>query len=374
MDRGYIPRRVLMTADTVGGVFIYALRLGRMLRERGVDVHIATMGPKPKGGQRAALEAAGICLHESDYALEWMPNPWREVDKASEWLLALERAIDPDVVQLNGYCHGALEWSKPVIVAAHSCVLSWWRAVHKEPAPKEWDEYRQRVQNGIFAADLVIAPTQAMLSAIEEEYGRPKKAEVIYHAVDIGEYRPAEPRGSFILSAGRLWDEAKNIQALGAIAHRLKYPVLLAGNNEFHHAKQRLPKGLQSLGELPPEDLAFWMGRAPIYALPASYEPFGLSVLEAALSGCALVLGNIPSLRELWEDAAIFVEPKSHEELETALTGLIERPSLREDLAKRARERALSFQPKDMLTGHLRIYERLMRGYRSRSVRQDASP
>ncbi len=32
--------------------------------------------------------------------------------------------------------------------------------------------------------------------------------------------------------------------------------------------------------------------------LPARYEPFGLSVLEAALSGCALVLGDIPSLRE----------------------------------------------------------------------------
>ena len=44
------------------------------------------------------------------------------------------------------------------------------------------------------------------------------------------------------------------------------------------------------------EDIRPWFARAGIYALPAVYEPFGLSVLEAALSGCALVLGDIPSL------------------------------------------------------------------------------
>ena len=53
--------------------------------------------------------------------------------------------------------------------------------------------------------------------------------------------------------------------------------------------------------------LARKMAEASIYALPARYEPFGLSALEAALSGCALVLGDIPSLREIWGPAAIYV-------------------------------------------------------------------
>ena len=55
------------------------------------------------------------------------------------------------------------------------------------------------------------------------------------------------------------------------------------------------------------------MGRAAIYALPARYEPFGLSILEAALSGCALVIGDIPSLREIWADAALFVPSDGHD-------------------------------------------------------------
>jgi glycogen synthase len=54
---------------------------------------------------------------------------------------------------------------------------------------------------------------------------------------------------------------------------------------------------------------ADWYARASIYALPARYEPFGLSALEAALSGCALILGDIPSLREVWLEAAPYVSP-----------------------------------------------------------------
>ena len=39
------------------------------------------------------------------------------------------------------------------------------------------------------------------------------------------------------------------------------------------------------------------------------YEPFGLAVLEAAQAGCALVLSDIPTFRELWDGAAMFVPP-----------------------------------------------------------------
>ena len=57
---------------------------------------------------------------------------------------------------------------------------------------------------------------------------------------------------------------------------------------------------LEALGKLPAAEMKLWFAHAAIYCLPARYEPFGLSVLEAGLSGCALVLGDIPSLREIW--------------------------------------------------------------------------
>jgi glycosyltransferase involved in cell wall biosynthesis len=99
------------------------------------------------------------------------------------------------------------------------------------------------------------------------------------------------------------------------------------------------------------------MGRASIYALPARYEPFGLSALEAALAGCALVLGDIPSLRELWRDAALFVDPDDHERLTHTLQRLIDDYELRRTIAQRCRARALAFDSRTMAAGYLRAYE-----------------
>ena len=51
------------------------------------------------------------------------------------------------------------------------------------------------------------------------------------------------------------------------------------------------------------------MARAAIFVSSSVYEPFGLAVLEAAGSGAALVLSDIPTFRELWDEAALFAPP-----------------------------------------------------------------
>jgi glycosyltransferase involved in cell wall biosynthesis len=106
--------------------------------------------------------------------------------------------------------------------------------------------------------------------------------------------------------------------------------------------------------------MAEQFARAAVYALPARYEPFGQSVLEAALAGCALVLGDIPSLRELWEGVALFVPPDDAATLRAALESLIRDPSLRGTLAMDARRRALARSPERMARGYLRVYGRVL--------------
>nr|WP_316566429.1 glycosyltransferase [Myxococcus sp. MxC21-1] len=101
------------------------------------------------------------------------------------------------------------------------------------------------------------------------------------------------------------------------------------------------------------------MARAAIYAMPVRYEPFGLSALEAALSGCALVLGDIPSLREVWADAAVFVHPEDLDGLTRALRGLLEDGAHRERMAAKARARALTWNPRRMAEDYLRLYATL---------------
>ena len=128
------PQRILMTADTVGGVWTYALELIRALPQ--IEFALATMGAPISPAQRAeAAELANVTLFPSTYALEWMNEPWQDVDDAGDWLLGIARDFRPDVVHLNGYAHAALDWPAPVIVVAHSCVLSWWSAVKNCAAP-----------------------------------------------------------------------------------------------------------------------------------------------------------------------------------------------------------------------------------------------
>ncbi|HLM75082.1 MAG TPA: glycosyltransferase family 4 protein, partial [Polyangiaceae bacterium] len=118
---------VLMTADAMGGVWTYAMELASELAARGVTVALATMGDRPTEAQvKRAKAIPGLTLFESEFKLEWMDDPWGDVARAGAWLLDLERRLRPDVVHLNGYCHGALPFRAPVVVVGHSCVLSWW--------------------------------------------------------------------------------------------------------------------------------------------------------------------------------------------------------------------------------------------------------
>jgi glycogen synthase len=350
--------RVLMTADAVGGVWRYALDLARDLAAGDGEVLLATMGPRPDPDQLAEAEGIdGLTLVASDFDLEWMDDPWDDVDRAGAWLVEVERDWRPDVVHLNGYCHGDLPWSAPVVIAGHSCVASWWQAVHGRPVPPRWDAYRRRVRSGLAAADLVVAPTRAMLDDLGRHHGPLPRVRVIHNGVDTRRYR-ALPKESVALCVGRLWDESKNVAALAPIASDLPWPVRLVG--ETAHPSGRSTAGLQGvtcLGPRPHADVVEQMARAAVYVHPARYEPFGLSVLEAALSGCALVLADIASLREVWGDAALYAPPDDRAALREALTRAMTDAALRGRLVERSLARALRLTAPAMGEGYRRLYD-----------------
>lgn len=350
-----------MTADTVGGVWTYALDLARALAPHGVSVSLATMGRLPTPSQCAeAASVPSLTLHPSEYALEWMPDPWNAVARAGDWLLSLEAELRPDIVHLNGYAHGHLPWQAPTVVAGHSCVLSWWQAVHGTDAPADWDRYRAEVMRGLQAASLVLAPTQAMLSALQANYGPLQNTRVVPNGRAAAPFASGADKEPLVFSAGRLWDDAKNIRSLAEIAPRLPWPVCVAGDTAHPGGDNCRFDGVRQTGCLPPNQIAAWLARAAIYALPAKYEPFGLSALEAGLSGCALVLGDIESLREVWGDAALFVPPEDRDALLAAISRLIADAPLRSELAGRALARARTYTTERMALGYLDTYRTLL--------------
>ncbi|MGH8174866.1 MAG: glycosyltransferase family 4 protein [Steroidobacter sp.] len=359
--------KVLMTTDAVGGVWTYAIELCTELARHDVDVVLAVMGPPASGAQcESAAQIRGLRLYSSQLRLEWMSDPWRDVERAGEWLQELAQREAVDLIHLNGFSHAALPWRKPVVVVAHSCVCSWWQAVHGQSPPSEWDVYRRNVAAGVRSADHVVAPTFAFLAEIKRWHASAAATSVIYNARSptLFAHDANNQREPLILASGRLWDEAKNMRALDAVARDLPWPTYVAGDARAPDGPQFSAASLQCLGALCPDEIASWLKRAAIYVHPAKYEPFGLSVLEAALAGCALVLADLPSLRELWDGAALFV-PVGHADdsanaLHPALQRLIAEPALRQQLSQAALLRARQFTPGRMGCEYFSLYAALL--------------
>jgi glycosyltransferase involved in cell wall biosynthesis len=250
-----------------------------------------------------------------------------------------------------------------VVVVAHSDVWSWWRAVHGTDPPSGWDRYRRHVDAGLRRATAVVAPTRATLDELADAYGPlPARRLVIANGVDCRGVRAsaevdARPiKLPFALAAGRLWDEAKNVRALVAAATRLPdAPLRLAGDTGGADVGR-----CRALGVLDAASLAAQRRRAAVFAAPARYEPFGLAILEAARDHCALVVGGIPSLRELWDGAAVFVDPGDPGALAAAIERILVDPPLARRLGGLAHRRSLQFGTEPMAAAYHALYAELV--------------
>ena len=368
--------RVMMTADAVGGVWVYATKLARELCRRGFEITLVTLGPEPNREQMSALRRVhGLTVARTQLAPEWMDPEGRHFSRALDQLSATAQRVKPDVVHLNGYREATGAYAAPVLVVAHSCVQSWWWACRGEaPSELRWRPYMDNVAAGLEAAERWVAPTATFRDTIERLYAPSSPGQVIWNGIDI---RPSgAPKQPFILAAGRLWDEAKNVTLLEHIAARVPWPIRVAGPSGAHAPSDADATGVVALGLLPHHDLLDVMARASVLVAPAVYEPFGLTVLEAAASGCALVLSDIPSFRELWDGAALFVDPRDPVALQGVLTHLTRNEPLRAELQRRAKRRARRYSLRAMADAYVELYQELTRASppRSRYQRVEARP
>jgi glycogen(starch) synthase len=358
----YKPLRILMTADTVGGVWSYSMELCKALLPFNIHFYLITGGAPMHLAQKKEAEAlSNVTVYETGFLLEWMENAWQSIDDSGNWLLQLEEELQPDLIHINGYAYGSLAWKAPVIVVAHSDVYSWFLSVKDVYPPKEWNEYFRRVGEGLQHADYFIAPSKWLMRAVQEIYKITTSGKVIYNSRSADAFSSAVKK-PYVFSMGRIWDEAKNIQLLVKAASQIHYSIKLAGDNHFEN-NSSITEGdnITYLGKLSAQQIAAQLSSASVYVLPAKYEPFGLSVLEAALSGCALVLGNIDSLKEIWNDSAVYVNTNDANALAETINELMENDALRNYYAQAAMRRAKKCSTAAMAESYLQVYYQLIK-------------
>lgn len=342
-----------MTADSIGGVWTYVCELVKGLNEIDFEIILAVMGRPPSISQYGEINCNGnVTILFKPFRLEWMENADLDILNAGEWLLSLQDTYNIDIAHINGYAHVSLPWKCPVICVAHSCVYSWYAHVKNATPDPSWGEYKKRVCEALVNADLVISPSFAMQKDLIENYVDIKKAKVIYNGRSDNHFGTGK-KEPLLFASGRTWDDAKNLKCLSGIT-KIEWPLYIAGDtglsvcDEYH------------LGFLGASEIVSWFNKASIYVHPALYEPFGLSVLEAAHCGCALVLGDIPSLNEIWENAAIYVNPRSTKDIEEKLLKLINDKDALLYYASKATMRAKMYTRGLMCEKYENVYKELL--------------
>jgi glycosyltransferase involved in cell wall biosynthesis len=353
---------VLMTTDAVGGIWTYTLDLGRALVRDGYRVTLAVLGPMLEAPQQEAAAQAGLSVIVTGLRPEWLADDEAEVARAATMFALLTREQRPDILHLN---HPALAahtvFDAPILAACHSCVATWWDAVRGTPLPDDFRWRTDLVARGYRAAPVLVAPTEAFAQATQQFYGLARRPAVIRN----GRARNAaiflsQPPTRSVLTAGRLWDEGKNLTVLDRAAPLIRAPIRAAGPTTGPNGAHVVFDHVEALGSLEEAALLTRFAERPIYVSAALYEPFGLAVLEAAQAGCALVLSDIPTFRELWRDAALFVPPRDERAIATAVNRLLAEPGLRLRMAEAARIRALEYGLQPFANGIAALYRQVL--------------
>ena len=345
--------RLLLTTDAVGGVWRYSIELAAGL---GWDVTLGVLGPAPSLSQRA--EAGGLRIVETGLPLDWTAPDAESLRRSAEVLAGLAEELGVEAVQLHAPALvGEAAWPVPVVAVAHSDVATWWAAMRGGEVAPAFAGNVAATASGLARADMAVAPSVAMAEALRRVHGCGPVAVVRNGRRPLPRGRGG--RGRAVLTVGRLWDEAKGAAVLDAAAGLLGAPVRAAGAVSGPHGAAFRAQHLQVLGVLDEAGLADAMAGASVFASAARYEPFGLSVLEAAQGGMALVLSDIPSLRELWDGAALFVAPGDAQGFAQAMRRALDAP---EGLAEAAEARAGRYGVAEMAAGMAEVHRRAAAG------------
>jgi len=361
---------VLVTTDTLGGVWTYTRELVTGLVQRGVRVTLVSFGDIPAVAEiRWMDQLSGLDYHPTAFKLEWMQNDDAQasIEASARYLNQIIRDSRPDLLHLNQFYYGALDCDPPRLVVAHSDVVSWWVAVHgAEPRPTSWMRwYRDVVMRGLAKATAVVAPSQWMLDQVERYYIKPARGLVIYNGRTPALFNPHITKEDRIVTIGRSWDVGKNAGLLLRID--MPAPICIVGSHRHPEAQDsaiaaQSPRAHVLLQSHQQErELVQLLARAGVYAATSQYEPFGLAPVEAALSRCAIVASDIPSFRELWKGAAVFFRNNDAADLRKTLEILVRDPAQRRKYGNLAYDHARrKFTASQMVDRYLDLYQTLM--------------
>lgn len=333
--------RILMTLDSVGGVWRYGIDLAQALHALGHEIVLAGLGPPPSVAQRQEAEAIGT-LTWGTAPLDWMARSESELRDVGPWLQALAARYRVDLMHLNLPSQAlGTAGSVPRVVVTHSCLATWFHTVACCPVPERLAWQAGLTRMGLNTADVAIGPSRAHAAITAEALGVTGLS-MVPNASSVCP-RPHSQSVGQIVAAARWWDEGKNGRVLDKAAGLMRQPVMMIGACTGPDGQEFVAHHARVTGPLPHDQTQMHIGQAGVFVSPSRYEPFGLAALEAARASRPLLLADIPVYREIWEGAATFFDPLDAADLAAKADWLISDAAACEEMGAAAMLRSLNY-------------------------------
>ena len=264
--------------DLYGGAENVVLELARRLSLRRFDITVLTTG-NPKVKEFDGIPTIRLPVHR--YLMN-LAVPW-----------IYKHAKGADLIQTNNYnaCFPSLIAGKmlgiPVVCIIHALWRDKWlemRGFIKGNVSRFVERFQllHGYNRFIFLSDF--SRNEGLKLGIPEQL-----TQVVPPGMRYEEYRVAT-KENFILFVGRLAKQ-KGLDYLIQAAKELpsiEFKIVGTGEEE-ERIKSCIPKNVELLGYVSHERLLDLYARAPIFCLPSISETFGLVIIEAMASGCAIV-------------------------------------------------------------------------------------
>jgi glycosyltransferase involved in cell wall biosynthesis len=235
--------------------------------------------------------------------------------------------------------------------------------------PEFRSRFTEQARQAAQRSDLIVAVSRFTGGQVEEFLGvEPARIRVIPHGVHVPPTSVPSARQDLVLFVGAI-QRRKNVRGLVHAFERMpaSWRLALAGATDGFGAAEELQaiessprkSDIDVLGYVTQAELETLYRRARIFAFPSLDEGFGMPVLDAMAYSVPVITSRRSALPEVAGDAALLVNPDDPEEITAALVRLASDEALREDLARRGRERALQFSWESAIAKTWEVYREL---------------
>lgn len=231
--------------------------------------------------------------------------------------------------------------------------------------------YHLIINNAIKKCSRILVPSKFVKDEIIKYFHvDSEKIAVTYEAAeeeyfDVNRFSAPRTQKPYLLYVGNVYPH-KNIEklldALKLIKSELKLSIVCP-RNVFEKRIQEtittrsLEKRVEFMGYLPTSKLKTIFQKASAYVFPSLSEGFGIPGLNAMAASLPVIAANIPTLKEIYGDAALYFDPRDPKDIAEKIHKILSDPQTRSFLIQKGNEQVKKYSWQKMATETLNVYE-----------------